>query len=236
MLGADVSLTAVQHVPECPPGRIAPWAIDQGLGLQRVRAWMDDERPAVDETDAIVLLGGPLDPPRGPQHEGFADERAWIRQAVDAGVPVLGVGMGAQMLAVALGGSVEPMEEPEVGVFETAPTSAGSEHELSWVWPDTFEPLHWHSTRFEPPDQAVTLAESQACEKQAFAIGEQVLGLQFHVELEPEDVGRLRAASGGLPEGRWVRAEDEITKRLGEAQNLDTALETTLEAWAPEPA
>lgn len=236
MIGQGPSLTVLQHVPQEPPGRIAMWALENGLGLERVRVWLDDPLPEAGELDGLVVLGGPMGVGDGDAHPWLEAELALIREAVDAGAPVLGVCLGAQLIAEALGGAVEPMDEREVGVFEVQPTDVAGDHPLADTWPKRFGALHWHGDRFRAPEQATVLAASKACDQQAFAVGEQVLGLQFHLELEPRDVQALAEADpDAIEPGPWVQPVEEIEGALEDAASMYEILDATLEAWAPSP-
>ncbi len=238
MLGADTRLTILQHVPVEPPGRIAPWALEHGLGIERIRLWADDPLPDAGQLDALVVLGGPMSVDDETEHPWLADEKALVREAVDAGAPVLGVCLGAQLIADALGGNVAPMKTPQIGVFDVETTPAAGEHPLTEAWPARFAPLHWHGDRIvELPDEATLLATSKACQEQAFAIGDEVLGLQFHLELEARDIGPMIEAADGqdaLGDGDWVQPGDEIEAALEDDTELAAILADTLDAWAPD--
>lgn len=234
MFSADRRVTLLQHVPQAPAGRIGLWALENGLGLERVRLWAGDPVPSADEMDALVLLGGSMRVDDGDAHPWLADERALIQAAAEAGVPVLGVGLGAQLIAAALGGSVEAMEAPEIGLFPVETTDAAGQHPLTKAWPKRFTPLHWHADRVELPSKARLLASSEACREQAFAIDEHVLGLAFHLELDPQDVDAIAEADPPPDEpGPWTQPVDEIRQGLEASTELAGILDATLDAWGP---
>jgi len=141
-------------------------------------------------------------------------ERVLLRAAVDAGLPVLGVCLGAQQLAAALGAEVVAGAEPECGVGEVHLTEAALEDPVFAVAPSPLPCVHWHGDTFTLPAGAVRLAGNQAYENQAFRVGARAYGLQFHVEV----TGSLVAHWGPhLPPGVFVRAADVAhVSRAGE--------------------
>jgi GMP synthase-like glutamine amidotransferase len=132
-------------------------------------------------------------------------ERVLLRAAVDAGLPVLGVCLGAQQLAAALGAEVGTGPEPECGVGEVHLTPAALSDRVFGAAPTPLPCVHWHRDTFSLPEGAVRLAGNQAYENQAFRVGARAYGLQFHVEV----TGSLVAHWGPhLPPGVFVRAAD----------------------------
>jgi GMP synthase-like glutamine amidotransferase len=130
-------------------------------------------------------------------------ERALVR-AVHGEGAVLGICLGAQQLAAALDAPVGPHGDAEIGWFPVEATEAAADSPLAPLG-DDYVPLHWHGDSFAVPDGATLLATSEACHTQAFAI-ERSLGLQYHLEVTPEDVAAYVEATGDWPEGPWVQS------------------------------
>ena len=196
----------LQHVSHEGPGAIAPAIRETGADLQLVRLDNGDAVPSPDDVGAIaglVVMGGPMG-----VHDDIpwlAPERALLRAAVEAGHPVLGVCLGAQQLAAALGADVVTGVERECGVGEVHLTSAALSDPVFGAAPTPLPCVHWHGDTFALPDGAVRLAGNQAYENQAFRVGARAYGLQFHVEV----TGSLVAHWGPhLPPGVFVRASD----------------------------
>jgi GMP synthase-like glutamine amidotransferase len=196
----------LQHVSHEGPGAIAPAIRETGADLQLVRLDNGDAVPSPDDVPAIaglVVMGGPMG-----VHDDLpwlAPERALLRAAVAAGHPVLGVCLGAQQLAAALGADVVTGAEPECGVGEVHLTSAALSDPVFGAAPTPLPCVHWHGDTFALPDGAVRLASNQAYENQAFRVGAHAYGLQFHVEV----TGSLVAHWGPhFPPGVFVRASD----------------------------
>ncbi len=178
--------------------------IDEGDGV-----------PSPDDVGAIaalVVMGGPMG-----VHDDLPwlqAERALIRAAVEDGRPVLGVCLGAQQLAAALGADVVTGPEPECGVGEVHLTPAALSDPVFGAAPTPLPCVHWHGDTFSLPEGAVRLSGNDAYQNQAFRVGARAYGLQFHVEV----TGSLVAHWGPhLPPGVFIRASDvALVSRAGE--------------------
>jgi GMP synthase (glutamine-hydrolysing) len=213
-MGSD-PWVVLQHVPYEGPGALAPAIRETGAGLQLVRIDSGDAVPSPDDVGAIagvVVMGGPM---------GVHDDLPWLepervllRAAVDAGLPVLGVCLGAQQLAAALGAEVVTGPEPECGVGEVHLTPAALSDPVFGKAPTPLPCVHWHGDTFSLPAGAVRLAANAAYENQAFRVGARAYGLQFHVEV----TGSLVAHWGPhLPPQMFIRASDVAhVSRAGE--------------------
>jgi GMP synthase (glutamine-hydrolysing) len=121
----------------------------------------------------------------------LAPEREFIERAITDRKLILGVCLGAQLLSVVLGGSVNQLVEKEIGWFPVQLTQAGRDSSLLRGLPDWFMAFHWHGDCFSIPPGAVHIARSDACEQQAFAYANHVIGLQFHLETSRENVASM---------------------------------------------
>jgi GMP synthase (glutamine-hydrolysing) len=205
----------LQHVPYEGPGALVPAIRETGVDLQVVRIDAGESVPSPDDIGAIaglVVMGGPMG-----VHDDLpwlASERALLRATVEAGHPVLGVCLGAQQLAAALGAEVVTGPEPECGVGEVHLTQAALSDPVFETAPSPLPCVHWHGDTFSLPNGAVRLAGNEAYENQAFRVGACAYGFQFHVEV----TGSLVAHWGPhLPRGMYVRAADVAhVSRAGE--------------------
>jgi GMP synthase-like glutamine amidotransferase len=200
----------LQHVPFEGPAAIEERARARGHGFATTRLDRAEPLPAIADFDWLVVMGGPMGVADRDRFDWMAPEIALIRGAVDAGRRVLGVCLGAQFLAHALGADVRPAAEREIGWFPVeglAPADAGIFDGL----PPTFTPLHWHGDTFELPPGAVQLARGPACEHQAFQLGPRAIGLQFHLEATPTSVTALvDHCADEIGPGRWQMAPQSI--------------------------
>jgi GMP synthase (glutamine-hydrolysing) len=152
-----------------------------------VEALAGDPLPGHEEVDGVVAMGGPMNVDDVRRHPELADEREWLAGAVERGIPVLGICLGAQLLARALGARVKPGKRPEIGFAELRVRDPNDP--VVGALAPTATVLHWHGDVFELPEGARSLASSAATEHQAFRIGNS-WGLLFHPEADAAMVER----------------------------------------------
>ncbi|MEZ5890292.1 MAG: glutamine amidotransferase [Xanthobacteraceae bacterium] len=175
---------AIRHLAFEDLGLLAPLLAERGFSLRYLEAGIDDiDAATLVAPDLVVVLGGPI----GVYEEGLypflRGEVAAIHARMDAAKPTLGVCLGAQLMAKALGARVAPGPQKEIGWAPLALTEAGRASVLGAF--QTTPVLHWHGDNFELPANAIRLASTSACPNQAFASGTNLLGLQFHIEVDP---------------------------------------------------
>jgi GMP synthase (glutamine-hydrolysing) len=182
---------ALIHAEPETPGLIGERLAQRGIQLEIVRGYAGERVPkGMDGRDALLVMGGPMGVYEQDRYPFLKDEIALIRDAVQAGKPVLGVCLGSQLLAAALGANVAPARK-EIGWFPVTLTDAATEDPL-WRGTDrTFIPFHWHGDAFEIPPGAVSLASSKITPSQAFRHGRNHYGLLFHMELSESMVGAM---------------------------------------------
>lgn len=181
-------LVCLQHVPFEGPGRIGSFAEAQGWRLEK-HLVPSDGLPG-DAGDALLVMGGPMSV--NDSNAWISAERLFIAQHVRAGTPYLGICLGSQFLASALGGRVAPGPAPEIGLHALALTNEGRRDPNFAHVPDRFGAFEWHGEAIaEPPPDAVVLAASDLFPVQAFRWGARAYGFLFHWELEARGVEAL---------------------------------------------
>ena len=197
-----------QHVAVEHPGILRDYMRADGIAWDTVEFDEDDRIPPLDDYAALIVMGGPMDTWEEDAYPWLAAEKAAIRSWVQAGRPFLGVCLGHQLLAAALGGDVGPAALAEVGVMPVTLTPAGRGHPFLADVPARFECLQWHGAEVrQPPAGARVLATSTACGVQALAIGTHAFSFQFHVEVIASTVDDWAA----IPAYR-----DALSRALGE--------------------
>ncbi len=173
---------AIRHLAFEDLGLFGPALEARGFTIRYVEAGVDDLAalaPAAD--DLMVVLGGPIGAYEEADYPWLAGEIEVVRRRLAAGRPTIGICLGAQLIARALGAAVYPAHEKEIGWAPVTLTTAGHLSPLKDL--DNVPVLHWHGDTFDLPDNAVRLASTGPTVNQAFSIGDHVLGLQFHVEV-----------------------------------------------------
>lgn len=179
--------TVVSHVGFEDLGILAPLLTERGIAIGHVDA-PRDTLPEIDATspDLLIVLGGPIGVYEADIYPFLSHEIAMVGERLARGLPTLGICLGAQLMAAALGARVYPSGIKEIGWKPVALSDAGRESCLAPLAEDDLPVLHWHGDTFDLPDGAVHLASSDLCENQAFLFGASALGLQFHLEISAQ--------------------------------------------------
>lgn len=174
----------IQHVGFEDAGHLAPLLRERGYRITTYRP-PADEVWSVDplHVDLLVILGGPMSANDHVHDPAIADELRLASAAGERGIPLLGICLGAQIIALAQGGMVAPMPAREIGMAPLRLTDAGRRSPLRHL-PEDQPVLHWHGEAIDLPPHAERLAETDACAVQAFRVGTRILGLQFHPETD----------------------------------------------------
>jgi GMP synthase-like glutamine amidotransferase len=174
----------VQHAPHEHAAALRRALESQGIPSQVVKIWAEEDLPEPKAVSGLVSLGGPMGANDEVDYPWIRNELLFMRQAHDLGLPIAGICLGGQMLARALGGKVVTNPHPEIGWFEVKVNDEGAQDALmsaAGLLPHFYQ---WHYDTFFPPKEAIILAESPICPRQAFRIGESAYGFQFHPEAD----------------------------------------------------
>ncbi|MFW6436204.1 MAG: type 1 glutamine amidotransferase [Halococcoides sp.] len=220
----------LQHVPHEGPAGVAEWAQARGHDLSHTRLFADESLPDPDAIDALVVMGGPMSVHDEDTHEWLTAEKAYISTAIEERVHVLGICLGAQLVAEVLGGRVTEHDHREIGWYPIEATDAARAWYPTAALPDRFPVVHWHGDRFTIPPDGERLYRSEACENQAFHVGDRVAGFQCHPEATAKSVRALVEATDVDP-GPWVQDPETLVPAPERFDQLETYCRQFLDAF-----
>jgi GMP synthase-like glutamine amidotransferase len=236
-------LHVLQHVPHEGPAAIAAWAAARGHAIATTRLDRGEPFPPLDAFEILAVMGGPMSVNDEDTHPWLAAEKRFLESVLQEDRRVIGVCLGAQLLAAALGCRVYPAREAEIGWFPVRTRANAARARTFAAMPETFTPFHWHGETFDLPAGAIHLAETDVCSNQGFEIefdggpargGALAVALQFHLEATEASVRAMLDADGaalscapGAPRpaamlddpSRWAATRpllDDLLDRLAE--------------------
>ncbi|MGE5416808.1 MAG: type 1 glutamine amidotransferase [Acidobacteriota bacterium] len=216
----------LQHVPFEDLANIEVWATDKGHYLTCTRFYKQIWFPEIGEFDWLIILGGPMNVDEDDKYPWLMPEKQFIRKAIEAGKVVLGLCLGAQLIARVMGAEVTRNEHQEIGWFSVAMTSDGIRSEVFSALPPSLIVFQWHGDTFSIPKGAVRIAGSEACPNQAFEYNGRVIGLQFHLEYSRDSIEQLIKNCGSeIVAGRYIQSAEYM---LGQAEYLQVAEQNLL--------
>jgi GMP synthase-like glutamine amidotransferase len=200
-----------QHVSfEGDLGSMEPWLQQQGAVISCTQFFANDPIPALDDIDMLIVMGGPMSINDEAEFPWLVAEKQFIRDAIAAGKPVLGICLGAQLIAASQGAKVYPNVYKEIGWLPVM--AADNLPNQAFRFPAQATVFQWHGETFDLPEGATLLASSPACRHQAFQIGRNAIALQFHLEiLQDSALGLIKNCEHELVTGKpYIQSKAEI--------------------------
>lgn len=219
----------LQHVDFETAAAIGQWAEDRGHVLTSGGFYAGNAPPPAGDVDWLLLMGGPMSAYDEQELPWLREEKAYLRQVLETGARMLGVCLGAQLLAELLGATVGPNPYKEIGWLPVTVSEEAKQHPFFAGLPPQFTAFHWHGDTFSLPEGAVPLGESAGCRLQGFLWGERVLALQFHLETTAESMEALIAACGeDITAGPYVQKPGVMRQYMQHIQAMRPVLHTLL--------
>jgi GMP synthase (glutamine-hydrolysing) len=211
-----VHVLAVIHGSNCRAGTFGEVVDERGHELEEWSlAWGTPIPRPLDAYGAVLVFGGAMHADQDEHHPWLREENLFLQRAVDLGLPVMGVCLGAQLLAKAAHSPVYRLAQPEIGWHPIGLTEAAADDPVFSGLPDSFEAFQWHHYSYDVPAGAVELARNAAC-TQAFRLGDRAWGIQFHAEVTQRVIES------------WLEEEPEGSM---DSAGLVAATEARIDGW-----
>ena len=210
-MAAPLRIHCLQHAPFEGFASIGDWLGARGHRSSITHLHCGGVLPPLESIDWVIVLGGPMNVYEHRSHPWLREEKRFLEAALESKKTILGICLGAQLVADVLGAKVYQNPEKEIGWLPISLCSGIAPDHWFPSAPRELTVLHWHGDTFDLPLGASLLASSAACEHQAFALGERIVGLQFHLESTPSSVAALIEHSGDeLSGGRFIQTAADI--------------------------
>jgi len=215
----------LQHVPFEGLGYIEDWAEEQGFDITCTRLYDDEEElPEIDDIDWLIVMGGPMGIFEYNDYPWLTYEKEFIELAIDEEKTVVGICLGAQLMADVLGAKVYPGPEKEIGWFPIQRSNEAPD-----LIPEELTVFHWHGDTFEIPDGAVALATSEPGINQGFVYENRAVGLQFHMETTPDSMDALIGNCGDeLVDAPYIQSAEAMKEGLSNIETVNAAMKHLL--------
>ncbi len=206
-----LKIHVVQHIDFEGPAYIQEWACQNKYTLSYTKLHKNQKLPKPDDFDLLVIMGGPMSVNDADKYDWLSYEVDFIKTSIEAGKAILGICLGAQLIAKAMEANVYPVEYPEIGWFPILLERKDLPKDLKNTLPDYLTTFHWHGETFDIPRLATGFASSTDTPNQAFIYNRKVIGLQFHPEVNSESIDTMLHHMGHeIHESRYIQPIEAI--------------------------
>ena len=215
----------LQHAPFEGIANIDRWAKDKGHPITGTALYKEHVLPTPDEFDFLVVMGGPMAAHDEKKYPWLLEEKRLIEKAIKTNKIVLGICLGAQLIADVLGAKVYKNKYKEIGWYPVKLTKDAKSSKVFSRLKDNFIAFHWHSDTFDIPSGAERTAETEACKNQAFEYKEKVFGLQFHLESTHESIRLLTEnCAYELTKDKYIQTKKELLSNHASLKNIEKSM------------
>jgi GMP synthase-like glutamine amidotransferase len=210
-----MKIHCIQHVEFETLGTIVEWIEGRGHSLSTTHLYKNQSFPNLDNFDLLIIMGGPMNIYEYEKYPWLREEKTFIKEVIDAGKAVLGICLGAQLVADILKAKIFKNKYKEIGWFPVLTVKQEKfETPLLEGIPKELIAFHWHGDTFKLPENAVRIFESEACNNQGFIYKNRVVGLQFHLEMNNRTIGNvIENCRNELIEGIYIQNEEEMLNK-----------------------
>jgi GMP synthase-like glutamine amidotransferase len=202
----------LQHVPFEDPGSILVWAKQNGHVITHTQLYKNEGLPRQEDFDLLVIMGGPMNIYEEEKYPWLADEKVFIKQAIEAAKVIIGLCLGAQLIADVIGGKVTKNTYKEIGWYEVRLDKEARTSPLFAFFPEALTVFQWHGDTFSVlPEDALCIAQNEVCIHQAFIYKRRVFGFQYHLENTADIIKSLiENCKEDMTPGAYVQSAEEI--------------------------
>jgi len=221
---------SLHHVPFEDIGSLLQDVEAQGHRLTCTHWYRGDTAPEIDTFDVLIVMGGPMGVYDDATLPWLSNEKKFLAQAISANKKILGICLGAQLIACVLGAKVSKNPHKEIGWFPLQIPAEASNHPIAKILADCPQVFHWHGDTFALPNGAQLLASSEACTNQAYVIGQNIVGFQFHLETtEASAAALIKNCGEDLDKSAFVQSAESM---LQNKENFAAINQTMSKIWA----
>ena len=223
----------LQHVPFEGLGLIRDWAANKNMPVSVTRIFAGEGFPDINDFDALIIMGGPMGVYDDQKYPWLAKEKGFIKNAIVSHKKLLGICLGSQLIVDALGGKVFKNPEKEIGWFPVKFTELARKNKFFEKFREKEDVFHWHGDSFSLPQGSIPIGSSEACNNQGFIFGDNIIALQFHLEMNKDDIKKLMAASiKELTEkGKYIQTPENILAEEEKLNNSNRLINNLLESF-----
>lgn len=215
----------LQHVNFEGLGCIETWVKESNHSLSSTKLYHNSNFPPIEEIDWLIIMGGPMGVNDEEKYPWLSAEKEFILKAIKANKTVIGICLGAQLIASILGAKVYPNTKKEIGWFPIHLTPSGQNHPLMKNFPEELKTYHWHGDTFELPAGSTHLIQTDICPHQAFIYKDNVIGFQFHLEVTEQTLSAmLENGKHELIKDDYIQSEKEMLQNSSLCANSNQFL------------
>lgn len=220
---------SIEHEPFEGLANIEVWANKKGHTITKTHMFNNEKLPGIADFDWLIIMGGSMNIYEEEKYPWLREEKDFIKRTIAGKKIMLGICLGAQLLADALGGKVTRNRYKEIGWFPVSLTKEEGHSKTFDSFPRRFTSFHWHGDTFQIPPGARKSAESEACQNQAFEYG-RITGLQFHLEYSKNSIDQMLKKCGAeIIDGKYIQKPEEIISNYTNLVEANKLLELLLD-------